>query len=187
MTCRERHRQQLIRTIQFWMHQHGVLFVLVVLFSAVLPQTVFAADPVKLVSKESTAPTAVKESLPAAVKEALKPQKVAPAKKSIELPSVSKEEAKAEGVVKTLQGTVSGVSNYGLAVEFEGGTREMWADLMKETTLEKVKKIRDIQIGDTVEIAYKELKNNSKRLLQKVKLVRRKPKELESLEAEPGA
>ena len=143
-----------------------------------------AADPNKLVSTESK-PEPLK-ALQKALKIPVKKAAQAPAPKvaTPQLPSISKEDSKAEGEVKKLQGKVSGVSNYGLAVEYDKGASEMWADLLKETKLDGFKKMRDLQYGDTVEITYKELKESRKRLLQQVNFIRKKPQERESLEAE---
>ena len=178
MTQRERHRQNLLWTIHRWMRRYGVWFVFVLYFSMVSSGTVFAADPAKLVSKEL-------ERAPMVAKETQRPKVEAVKKLKIELPSVNKEDAEAEGEIKTLKGKVAGVNNFGVAVEYNDGAREMWADLMKETKLDGVKKFRDLEMGDTVELTYKELKNSSKRLLQKVRLIRRAPKDLEAVETEP--
>ena len=150
------------------------------IFFLAFSSVAMAADPNKLVSTESK-PEPLKV-LQQALKIPAKKAAGAPALKVAkpQLPSISKEDKEAEGEVKELQGKVSGVSNYGLAVEYGDGSSEMWADLLKETKLDGFKKMKDLQYGDTVEITYKELKESRKRLLQKVNFIRKKPQERDS-------
>lgn len=143
----------------------------------------FAAEPQMVSKKAEVSPAPATEPILPKIESVKKAAVKTP---KIDLPGMSKEDAEAKGEIKKLKGKVAGINNYGVAVEYNDGAREMWADFMKETKLEGVKKFRDLEMGDTVEITYKELKTSSKRLLQKVHLVRRKPKELEAVETEPA-
>ena len=101
--------------------------------------------------------------------------------KKVELPSMSKEDQKTQGKMMTIKGMVTGVNNYGLAVEYGDdpklGAREMWAELMTETKMSGFNKIRDIQMGDTVQLTYKDIGNGNKKLLKEIKFLKRKPAE----------
>ncbi len=164
-----------------WRHYAVAVLAPALLFTAAVPahaadkpmtSAPSAAAQTKLVSREGQLVSAEKKA------QAPKPGKRTP---HVVLPTISKADAKAEGETKSLKGTVSGRSNYGIAVEYgqdpKLGTLEMWSDLMKQTELTGVKKFSDFQVGDTVEIVYKQLKDGSKRILKEVKLIRKAPKE----------
>jgi hypothetical protein len=140
-----------------------------------------AVDATTAFTKQLMAKEKSKPVEPAPVAAVEKPKKAK--KPGVVYPAMTKEEQRAEGKVKSLKGKVSGINNFGLAVEYgaEGKVaREMWADLMKETKLEGVKSLKELNYGDEVELTYKEIKSNSKRLLLKARLVRRAPQETQS-------
>lgn len=126
----------------------------------------------KLVSKEGELKSVTKK--PAAGKHVPK----------VILPPIEKAEEEAEGEMRTLKGTVSARSSYGVAVEYGSdpklGTREMWADFRKQTLVAGIKKFSDLEPGDQVQIKYKELKENSKKILKEIKLLKKAPKEAAS-------
>jgi len=97
------------------------------------------------------------------------------------LPAPEEADEKAEGTVKTVKGTVSGMSRYGIAVEYGQDEKftafEMWANYLSNTTLSGAKKFSELAYGDTVELTYKELKGGGSRILKSVKLISKKPKE----------
>ncbi len=90
---------------------------------------------------------------------------------------------------QTTQGTVTGRSAQGVAVEYavdkkEGG-HEIWFNYTEGIKLVGLKELSELQEGDTVSVTYKTAPDN-RRLVQEVALVRKKPKEPEAApEAEP--
>ena len=100
--------------------------------------------------------------------------------KKADLPDVDANDEKAEGAFKSVKGIVSARNNYGVAVEYGvdpvRGELEMWASLNSKTKLSGIKKMSELQEGDTVEVRYKEL-DNGKKIFSDVALIQRKPKE----------
>jgi hypothetical protein len=106
---------------------------------------------------------------------------------------MSKEDAAMEGRNRIIQGTVSGISSSGIAVEYEvsekdGSSKEKWFPFVKGVNFNGFKKFRDLQLGDKVSVVYKESVDEKKRFLKGVTLVEKKPKPTaEELAAEKAA
>jgi hypothetical protein len=106
---------------------------------------------------------------------------------------MSKEDAAIEGRNKVMQGTVSGISSSGIAVEYEvndkdGSSKEKWFPFVKGVNFNGFKKYKDLQLGDKVSVVYKESVDEKKRFLKGVTLVEKKPKPTaEELAAEKAA
>ena len=112
-----------------------------------------------------------------------KSAKEAAKKKKFELPALSQEDEKAEGVVKHQKGTVSARNKYGMAVEYEidevnGSSKEIWVNFHKKMKLTGVKDISAIGEGDTVDVEYKLTKEKKKIVLQGIAFISKKPKEV---------
>lgn len=105
-----------------------------------------------------------------------------------QLPKLSEEEANLEGVNKTAEGVVSGAGYNGLAVEASAKSDpkdpdEIWFNYLKGVKLSGVKKLSELQAGDTVRVVYKEV-NDRRRFLKEIALIRKKPEEVAPPSAE---
>ena len=141
---------------------------------------------VSLVSKESKpVAAAVKESVPAKTvkvkKETSKKEAPGAKKNKPELPETDPLDDKAEGVVKFLQGTVSAKNNFGVAVVYgvdEKQTElELWSNYNKSTKLSGYANYTAVEEGDQVELKYRQLKANNKKILKELRLVQKGLKE----------
>ncbi len=119
-----------------------------------------------------------------------KPKEVLSKKKTkpTDIPEADPLELKAEGQTLTVQGEVSGRSNYGLAVNYEadalkGEYKEMWLNLLTGTKVAGVKDLSELEEGDRVSVTFKQVAGSNKKLLQKVALLQRKPPEPVVVEA----
>ena len=193
MTYRHWRRQQLLWTIDHWMRRHGAWFIFVLSFC--LASAAFAEEETKkpaqpmslmkilndkdLAATIAPKPEAAKGEIKKVSKEPKKKEAVKRAKDA--LPDIDDVDEKAEGTLETVRGTVSGSSRYGIAVEYGVGAnsiaQEMWANYLSSTKLSGAKKFSELEYGDTVELTYKQLKDNSKKLLKSVKLIHKQPKE----------
>lgn len=94
---------------------------------------------------------------------------------------------KAAGMLKSLDGTVGGKSNYGMAVVFEEselqGSQELWVNFNNKMKLKGFKKLSELEYEDKVRVIFKETKEG-KRLMREIQLLQKKQKEgiLQSLE-----
>ena len=169
------------------MKRYGLYYVLLVLIGLCFSRAGAAhaeeASPSKtalLVSKEAPTQTQVKTT-PEKSLFPLAPVKKIVKKKVVELDDPKPDDLKMKGEVKKMQGVVSASSTGGVAVEYgvtaDGGVSEMWLPFTKAVKFTGYKNYTDIQYEDRVEVVFKEAKNASKRFLQEVKLLSRKPKE----------
>ncbi|MBI5124306.1 MAG: hypothetical protein HZA72_02690 [Candidatus Omnitrophica bacterium] len=110
-------------------------------------------------------------------------------------PVIAEEKApqiKEETVSKSIAGTVAGVSANFIAVEYgadqPGPALEMAFNVGKDVKIENKKSIKEIGIGDTVEVAYSEItkidqdgkKLGSRRVASKVRFIKAAPKTVET-------
>lgn len=169
MTQREWRRQHLLWTIHRWMRQYGVWFVLAVLFSVALPQTVFAAET---------------KSQPKFYYQKL-------SKEDTKLETVTKA---VEGKLSAY-----GMNGLAVETSYDEKKRassEMWFEYVEGMKLSGAKKLSDFQGGDIVRVTYldgvkkekqddKEVIVAGKKIIKELKLLRKKPKTVEE-EPEPG-
>lgn len=98
-----------------------------------------------------------------------------------QLPDPDPDDEKAEGVMKSVEGAITGKSNSGFAVEYEkdetkGVSNEIWVTFNSKLRLNGVKSVKELERGDTVRIIYKETKAG-RHLLKGITLLEKKPKE----------
>ncbi len=145
-----------------------------------------------LVSKSNAAATAVKNKITKSAtpvsgdKNALtsgvatKTPEVQEKKKGFQLPDRDADLEKVATTARSVEGVVTGVSKHGVAVEYaadpEKGGMEIWFNYTKKIKLSGIKKLDELQEGDTVSVAYKEAPDKRK-LVDGIKLVAKKPKE----------
>lgn len=109
--------------------------------------------------------------------------------KAVVFPELTKDEQEAEGLSRTLEGEVTGRSNFGLAVldeqgEAAGKAMEYWLNYHQGVQILGFRHPSELQDGDRVRVTYKELSDSHKKILKSVSLVEKKPKELEPAEDE---
>jgi len=130
----------------------------------------------QLVSADSSkTKTAAKKTTTAKAKAEAKP-----VKKGFELPDPDPALVKLDVPAKSTQGTVTGKSVWGMAVEYgtdkKDGGLEIWFNFSKGIKLVGLKELKEIEEGDTVSVTYKTGADNHK-LITEVALIEKKPKE----------
>jgi len=101
-------------------------------------------------------------------------------KKGYVLPSPDSEWEKGSSIVeKETEGTITGVNNMGIAVEYavdkkEGGY-EIWFNYTQGIKLEGVENLSEFAVGDTVKVSYRE-DADKRRVIKEMKLLRKKQK-----------
>lgn len=102
---------------------------------------------------------------------------------------VSKTEPEIKMIEKTMSGEVSAKGPNGVAVVYEKDLKkrasfEMYFPFESNTTLTGYESKADIQEGDSVLATYEEAEDGSKRILLDLKLMKKKPAEVEEIDEE---
>ncbi len=115
-----------------------------------------------------------------AASDLLGPQPKKGYKPKIYMAPLDPDDAKMKGIVKSVTGKMTVKNTNGLAVEYQVDKathtpREMWLNFVGGMEVAKAKSMDEIQPGDTVKVTYKMPKDESRKILTKVELVKHKP------------